>query len=77
MRISKDEIYNQFDFLDVIFKKTDAKIRRLNLRDQNFYHHYIKNKDDFVGYGVKIDNMRKNLIFRAPYVINNMTDCNY
>lgn len=51
----------------------------LNLRNQNFYNIILsdKSKDDYVGYGVKFENMRKILILRAPYVFNNLTDVIY
>lgn len=51
----------------------------INLRNQNFYHHILneKNRDDYVAYGVKFENMRKVLIIRAPFVFNNLTDVTY
>jgi hypothetical protein len=54
-------------------------IKSFNLRNQNFYHHYVTkaDKDDYVAYGVKFENMRKILVIRAPYVFNNLTDVNY
>ena len=51
----------------------------INLRDHNFYHHTfsLHEKEDYIGYGVNFEKMRKIFIIRAPYVINNKTDIDY
>jgi hypothetical protein len=45
----------------------------------NFFYHFFDKKvqEDFVGYGVKFENMRKMLVIRSPYTMTNLTDVNY
>jgi hypothetical protein len=47
-------------------------IKNLNLRDKNFYHHLLNEKEYFA-YGVVIENFKKNLIIRSPYCLQNNT----
>lgn len=79
MRDTLDDVVKKQDFLNIVFEGTPIQIKDVNLRNQNFYHHFIndKNKDDYVAYGVKLDNMRKVLIIRAPFVFSNLTAINY
>ena len=53
----------------------------INLRDINHYHHEFKTNnafhENYVGYGVKIENMKQVFMVRSPYVMNNMTDLEY
>lgn len=42
------------------------------MKDPNFYHYKIT-KDEYVGYGMKIDNLKKYLIIRSEFVISNKT----
>ena len=81
MRITRDELVRKCDFVNVIFEdgsKKEFKIDGLNLRDMRTYiHDFSPVKDDYIAYGVQFLNMRKVLNLRAPYVINNRTDCDY
>jgi hypothetical protein len=79
MRGNHEEVVKKQDFLNIAFEGSPIQIKDVNLRNQNFYHHFINDKDknDYVAYGVKLDNMRKVLIIRAPFAFNNLTDVNY
>ena len=79
MRDKNEEVVKKQDFLNVNFEGGVMGIRDINLRNQNFYVHKLQegNPEDFVSYGVKFENMRKQLIIRAPYCFNNLTDVRY
>lgn len=79
MRDKNEEVVKKQDFLNVNFEGGAMGIRDVNLRNQNFYIHKLqeRNPEDFVSYGVKFENMRKQLIIRAPYCFNNLTDVKY
>ncbi|CDW82625.1 ph domain containing protein [Stylonychia lemnae] len=62
MRISRDELVRKHDYINVIF-------------NQGIPSSDIK--DDYIGFGVKFENMRKVFMLRSPYVVNNMTDQDY
>lgn len=76
MRDKNEEVVKKQDFLNVNFEGGFMGIRDINLRNQNFYIHKLQegNPEDFVSYGVKFESMRKQLIIRAPYCFNNLTD---
>lgn len=59
-----------------MFEGHDKKIKNANLKDSDFYH-FVLSSDEYVGYGVKIQNMKRYLIIRSPYVINNQTNRAY
>lgn len=40
----------------------------VNLKDPNFYHHRFS-KDEYVGYGVKVEKLKRYLIIRSQFVI--------
>ena len=79
MRDKNEEVVKKQDFLNINFEGGAMGIRDVNLRNQNFYIHKLqeRNPEDFVSYGVKFENMRKQLIIRAPYCFNNLTDVKY
>ena len=76
MRDKNEEFVKKQDFINVNFEGGVMGIRDINLRNHNFYTHKLQegNPEDFVSYGVKFENMRKQLIIRAPYCFNNLTD---
>jgi hypothetical protein len=65
--------------LKVINQTQSYNYLDINLRNPNFYHHVLQDRcpQDYVCYGVKVEDMRRVLIIKAPFVINNLTDNTY
>ena len=88
MQINREELVSKHDFLNVVFDKGFSVLKSkkcnfngidVNLKDPNHYHHvYTRgNEQDYVGFGIKFQNMKKILLIRSPYTITNMTDTEY
>lgn len=54
------------------FEGEDKYIKNVNLRDQNYYHHKVNDKE-YVAYGVRVVNLKKMLIVRNLNVMVNNT----
>lgn len=81
MRTSRDEFIKKHDYISIIIDGEDGqrvKVSDFNLRTVKTYKKYFDKKcNDYVIYGVTLENMRKILTFRAPYTITNMTEFDY
>ena len=89
MKISNDDLVKKHDFLNISFNHGESILKSniifintfldVNLKDINYYHHQFSKKEpaNYVGFGVKFENMRKILLIRSPYVINNKTETDY
>ncbi len=54
------------------FEGEERHIKNVNLRDQNYYHHKVNDKE-YVGYGVRVENLKRMLIVRNLNVLVNNT----
>lgn len=75
-RSQGNDFIKKQELVDILFEGYDKKIKKANLKDSEFYH-FVLNQDEYVGYGVKVQNMKRYLIIRSPYVINNQTNRPY
>lgn len=75
-RTHGSDLIKKQELVDITFEGHDQRIKKANLKDLDFYHHVL-GTDEYVGYGVKIQNMKRYLIIRSPYVINNQTNRAY